>query len=244
MIPCDFCVTLICQSDSASSSAALQVTFESVTFTACPRTHRAFVSHDIITLLPHQSESSTDTESTAASGAAAAAAAPPTLSALASAWMPLLPEAEPAHPEAGLREIAGAGADVKAHTSITIAARKRPAASCPPPPESHPHAGFVRKCAFQYSKMFSENNFCHVNRVGSARTGRRRCRKRRARLKRRRRRRRTRPASVTSRRTPPSRLVTCRAPTSPFRQNLLNPPPAPPPPPLRRRGPPATDLSR
>ncbi|XP_051943018.1 uncharacterized protein CG5098 isoform X2 [Hippocampus zosterae] len=92
----------------------------------------AMLSNNFVT-----SESSTDTESTAAASGVAAPATPPPLSAPASAWMPLLPEAEPARPEAALREIA----DVKAHTSITIAARKRPAAPCPPPPDSHPPAG-------------------------------------------------------------------------------------------------------
>ncbi|XP_037096790.1 uncharacterized protein alms1 isoform X3 [Syngnathus acus] len=78
------------------------------------------------------SESSTETESTAASSVAAARTA---LSDLAGTWAPsLLADAEQTVPQ-------GRGRDgVKAHTSITIAAHKRPAASSPLPPEHLPPA--------------------------------------------------------------------------------------------------------
>ncbi|XP_061551393.1 uncharacterized protein alms1 isoform X2 [Phycodurus eques] len=85
----------------------------------------AMLSNNFVT-----SESSTDTETTAASGASRP------LSDLAGAWTPVLPGAERTYLDA--REIAGV--DVKAHTSITIAARKRPApaaSSLPPEPLLH-----------------------------------------------------------------------------------------------------------
>ncbi|XP_049595608.1 serine/arginine repetitive matrix protein 2 isoform X3 [Syngnathus scovelli] len=78
------------------------------------------------------SESSTDTESTAASSVAAART--PLLD-LAGTWAPsFFTDAEQSVPQ-------GRGRDgVKAHTSITIAAHKRPAASSPLPPEHLPPA--------------------------------------------------------------------------------------------------------
>ncbi|XP_077419433.1 ALMS1 centrosome and basal body associated protein isoform X2 [Vanacampus margaritifer] len=81
----------------------------------------AMLSNNFVT-----SESSTDTESTATSSAAAGLAPLSDVS-------DVLPEADHARAEAHVREMAGA--DVKAHTSITIAARKRPAASSPLTPE-------------------------------------------------------------------------------------------------------------